>query len=100
MDLRAGYRDFVNVVCCLNSGQEELFPNSLETHLGLVSRRVFHLGRVDKHTLTTLLVAEDDSVEFFIRKPAYGVRACGERLTTDHKIEWQRYNNLPSNLSL
>jgi len=40
-DLRAGYRDVVNVVCCLNSGQEVLFPNSLETHLGLVSRSVF-----------------------------------------------------------
>src|SRR5260370_11827931 len=65
-DLRAGYRDVVNVVCCLNSGQEVLFSNSLETYLGLVSRSVFDLDRVDKQPLTSLTVAEEDPLVFVI----------------------------------
>jgi hypothetical protein len=97
-DRRAGYRDVVNVVRRLNPGQEVLFPNSLETHLWLVGRSVFDLDRVDKHTRAILIAAEDQSLEFVIRKTAYGVRACGECLTTDHKLEWQCYNNLAPNL--
>src|SRR5258708_19298951 len=69
-DLRARYRDVVNVVCCLNSGQEVLFPNSFETHLGLVSRRVFDLGRVDKHTLTTPPLPKNNPFKFFFPKTA------------------------------
>src|SRR5713226_2222036 len=97
-DLRAGYRDVVNVVCCLNPGQEVLFPNSLETHLGLVSRSVFDLYRVHKHTSPIFIAAQDQSFGFIIRKTTYCVCACGECLTTDHKLEGQRYNNLAPSL--
>jgi len=36
-DHRAGHGDVINVVFSLNPGEEVLFANSLETHLGLVA---------------------------------------------------------------
>jgi len=85
-------------VRCPNLGQEVLFPDSLEAHLRLVGGSFLDLDRMNKHTCMTLVVAEDYSVKFVIRKTADGVCARREGLATDHKFERQFYNNLAPNL--
>jgi hypothetical protein len=99
-DRRVGHSDVINVGCGLNPGQEELFPNSLETHLGLVGRSAFDLDWVYKHTDLMVIVAQDQSVEFIIRKSSKRVCTWGERLAIQHKLEGQRYTNLASNVCL
>src|SRR5260370_10535566 len=75
-----------------------MFPHSLETYAGFVGMSAFDLNRMYKHTSTIFIAAEDQSFEFIIRKTTQRVSACGKCLTTDHKLEGQRYNNLAPNL--
>jgi len=97
-DHRTGQRDVINVVPCLNPAEEVLFSYSLETYAGFVGVSAFDLNRMYKHASTIFMAAEDQSCEFIIRKMTQRVSACGKCLTTDHKLEGQRYNNLAPNL--
>jgi hypothetical protein len=74
-------------------------PNALETHLGLVGGSTFDLDWVHRHTDSMVAVAQDQSVEFIVRKSTWRVCARGKRLAIDHKLEGQCYTNLASNVS-
>src|SRR5260370_33097117 len=75
-----------------------MFPHSLETYAGFVGMSALDLNRMYKHTRTIYIAAEDQSFEFIIRKTTQRVSACEKCLTTDNKLEGQRYNNLAPNL--
>src|SRR5260370_22389684 len=75
-----------------------MFPLSLEPSAGFVGMSAFDLNRMYKHTSTIFIAAEDQSFEFIILKTTQRVSACGKCLTTDRKLEGQRYNNLAPNL--
>jgi len=66
-DQRAGHGDVIDVVRCLNPGEEMLSPGSLETYVGFVGRSAFDLNGMYKHTSTIFVAAEDQSIEFVIR---------------------------------
>ena len=84
-----GYRNVIGLQCRLNCTEEVLFPNSLETHLGIVGGSAFTHIREHKHTGTIVTTSEDQRAGVTIRQMTYLVCACGECLSTDYKLERQ-----------